>query len=287
MPRDLAIVTMTYNERHKLPRWIEHYRGQAADTRDLYILDHGSNDGSTDDLPDLNVVRIPRGEHFTQDWRTSFVSGYCASLLSTYRYVLYTDTDELVVADPGRFRTLLDYVVRSPPGAHCTIGFDVVHDIEHEPGLQPGPVSGQRSKLQFVASMCKPLLISRPTTWTPGFHTSSNRPSFGDLFLFHLRYADLNEGRERLGVTRALLRPDRTNSPVDHQKIPDATFEEWMRHWLSFPVAEEEDIFDSPVIRDMLGTFGFALSARGTYDFDYTLRSPQLFLFPAAWRGIV
>jgi hypothetical protein len=54
----IAAVTMAYNEAVFLPVWRRHY-GAAVGEHNLFVLDHGSNDGSTDRLGAVNRVRVP------------------------------------------------------------------------------------------------------------------------------------------------------------------------------------------------------------------------------------
>lgn len=49
--------TMVYNERENLPRWLRHY---GAHVDRLLVLDHGSDDGSTEDLATAERIRVPR-----------------------------------------------------------------------------------------------------------------------------------------------------------------------------------------------------------------------------------
>lgn len=53
------------------------------------------------------------------------------------------------------------------------------------------PVLEQRTLVQFVSPMCKPLLIRSPVSWGGGFHCCEHPPEFDDLYLFHLRHADM------------------------------------------------------------------------------------------------
>ncbi|PWJ12934.1 hypothetical protein [Jannaschia seohaensis] len=67
--------------------------------------------------------------------------------------------------------------------------------------------------------MCKPLMTRVPLKWLHGFHGANVPPSFDDLYLFHLRHADLGWALERMKVTRNLEFADRE---VDRYKISGA-----------------------------------------------------------------
>ena len=55
----VAAVTMVFNEKGKLPIWTRYYGAQLSPGQ-CYIIDHGSTDGSTDNLGGFNQIRLPR-----------------------------------------------------------------------------------------------------------------------------------------------------------------------------------------------------------------------------------
>ena len=286
MKNPLAIVTMVFNESRSLPRWLAHYTRQTGDHKSLYVVDHGSTDGSTDALP-CNVITLPRdaGGDRLQKWRAGYISETCSELLKEYEAVLYVDCDELVVADPTRWSSLVTY---AQDGGTCTatFGFDVLHRFEQEPPLDPDrPVLAQRDRLLFLGAMCKPTFIRTPTQFKPGFHTSDHPPAFGDLYRFHLRYADMTAGLARLEITRALDRPEMRNVRVDHQQISNDTYRDWVKSWVSYPLV------DAPLGKENPDFQAFASANRlddhseaAPSKFDYSYRSKRLYRVPDIFR---
>lgn len=199
----LAIVTMVYNEPEFLPVWHRHYAAQVGEAA-LHVIDHGSNDGSTEHLGAINRLRIPRSPQ-DDETRTHAISHYCASLLAWYDAVIYVDVDEFLVADPALFASLPDFTRQWPDPIVTATGLDVIHMPHQEAEIDwSRPISEQRRHVRFTSSMCKPSLIRRPVSWAPGFHNTTEAPPqlSVPLFLFHLRYADLNSGLKRLERTR-------------------------------------------------------------------------------------
>ncbi len=232
----LAIVTMVYNEARFLPVWLRHYIAQVPASH-CYVIDHGSSDGSTQAacVPlGLNLLRIPRSP-MDDDRRVRFISQLCASLLIWYRSVVYVDVDELLLADPARHASLADYADGLPSDAVISaVGLDVVHSPEDESALDwERPVSAQRRWARFSSSMCKPVLIKRPVRWAPGFHNIDAPPSFGELFLFHLRYVDLSYGLERLARTRAQSWV--SEQAGLHQRVADAAWRQMLLAMAGLP----------------------------------------------------
>ncbi len=113
--RPLAVVTMARNEPDYLPIWLRHY-GLQVGPDDCYVLDHASDDGSTNDLP-CNVIRLPSSPYDIAAV-SEVVSSFCASLLRNYSAVIYTDADEIIIADPLIANSLTEYVLKTDPPRH-------------------------------------------------------------------------------------------------------------------------------------------------------------------------
>ena len=200
---NVAAVTMGYNEPDFLPIWARHYSTQVG-ARNCFFVDHGSNDGSTSLPTDINIVRIPHSP-FDPQRCARFMSQFCSSLLEWYDRVMYTDVDEMVVADPAYHPSLPEYCLSCRHDVVTAIGFNVVH-TKDDPPLDPtANILKQRPWMYFLAAMCKPVLTRIPLAWTAGFHFADNVPTrFDDLYLFHLRFFDRDIGLHRLAKTRAM-----------------------------------------------------------------------------------
>lgn len=212
----LAIVTMAYNEPDYIGIWRSYYGKQVGD-RNLFIVDHGSDDGSTSGLGDINVMRIPRSP---QDdiLRAGFLSKFCSSLLDWYDCVMYVDIDEIAVPDPRFFPDLLTFCGSVSKPILNAIGINVIHRLGYETAFDPTVgVLSQRSWAFRSSSMCKPILIRRPVVWAPGFHSADAPAAFEQFYLFHLRWFDLDIGLRRLAKTRVM--PWQHADAGRHQKI--------------------------------------------------------------------
>jgi hypothetical protein len=198
----VAAVTMAYNEPHFLPIWARYYSSQIG-AEHCYVVDHGSDDGSTKALRGVNVVRIPRSA-MNDGQCAKFISTFCASLLEWYDYLIRSDADEIVVADPAHFSSLTDYCTKSQEEVVTAIGFNILHTDNEAPLNFKKKLLNQRKWMYFLSSMCKPVLTRRPLTWSPGFHRAEGvRTKYEDLYLFHLRYIDQDAGLQRLARTRS------------------------------------------------------------------------------------
>jgi hypothetical protein len=217
-PKKIAAVTMVYNEAEYLPIWLRHY-GRQVGPENCYVIDHGSSDGSTRNLGLCNVIRIPRSP-YDPTQQSVFNSQFCSSLLNWFDWVVYSDVDELLMADPLVAPSLSEYVRRPLPDVVTAIGLNVAHRVDVEADLDfAKAITAQRSYVFSSSSMCKPNLISRPITWSPGSHSSDAEVIFDHLYLFHLRWVDLPYGLRRLQKTRAMDWA-RTNAG-QHQRVED------------------------------------------------------------------
>ena len=288
MKAPLAIVTMVYNEAVLLPVWLRHYAA-AADGRNCYVLDHGSTDGSTaaGRVGEASVLRIPRSPQ-DDGVRCGFVSDFCAALLSWYDAVIYTDVDELLVADPAVHGSLPALAATLDGDAVLTAaGFDVVHVPDREAPLDWNrPVSLQRDWIRFSSAMCKPVMVRRRVRWAPGFHCIDAPPRFGPLFLLHLRYADLGSGLVRLGRTRA--QPWITPEAGSHQRMPDRDWEGMLLGMARLPPCADTTLLpDDPLLMEWLRRVLDSAASRGEdlYRIDLHLSGDALWRIPDRLRG--
>lgn len=188
----IAAITVVRDEPEMLPRWVAHY-GREVGLDHLLVVDDGSIDGSTSGLP-CRVVEnpgFPAGDF--ERARMRLVSELATDLLRTHEAVLFTDVDEFLIADPARHAGLAGLLAARPEtDVLAGLALNVVHDIAHEPPLDPGgPVLGQRRLAAFVPTLCKPSIKRVDAPWRRASHgiAAPFRPD-RELFLVHLKYAD-------------------------------------------------------------------------------------------------
>ena len=285
----IAAITMVYNEGRALQRWIEYYSKQDG-AQNCFVIDHGSDDESTVSLEDVKVLKIPRSP---QDdiRRTNSISHFTNYLLCWYDYVIYVDCDEFLVADPRKYNGLYDYCGTVRPEYMTSIGINIIHVASQEPGLTPGrPILSQRSYGMFVSAMSKPNITSTPVLWSPGFHHRDRPAVFGDLFLFHLRYADVGEGLARLQTTRKMAWQSEKDGA--HQRVLDEDWRRRVNSWASLPVVEDDPWSSkSGILCEYANTIAnnqFFAPHRGIYYVKDELRSgvygKELLRIPEAFR---
>lgn len=188
MKSPLAVVTMVYNEPDFLPVWAAHYRA-AVGAENCFVLDHGSDDGSVDASGPYQVARLARSK-LDEHRRANEVSRVCAGLLDRYAAVAYTDVDELLVADPRIFRSLVELSASMETDVLTAFGTNMLEVPGDAPIDLTAPITAQRRWTRPFSSLCKPILVRRPVNWLPGFHGADAASRFGGLYLFHIAYVD-------------------------------------------------------------------------------------------------
>ena len=248
MPK-VAAITMVYNEPDFLPVWLRYYTTQLG-SENCFVIDHGSDDGSTDSLDGaVMILRLDRSPHNDGE-RAVFVSKFAESLLSRYDFVLYSDVDEIVFSDPRIHTSLRKYCEGVTAPVVTAYGFELlfIRSCEKAADLSR-PILEQRQWVRFASAMCKPVLISKPVSWAPGFHSVAEPVAFDGLFLFHLRWSDLAISLRRLSRSRVQLWAD--PDAGRWQRVSDSEYEQMLDGLATIPRNEGCSFFSfDPLLRD-------------------------------------
>lgn len=284
MPPRVAAITMAYNEAALLPIWARHYARQVGADQ-CYVVDHGSVEMPVL-MPGVNVLRLPRSPQ-DDPLRATFISDFAASLLTYFDWVLYTDVDELVLADPLLFANLPAFCAAASAATISAIGLDVQHVPSLEPPLDPArSIGDQRGWARFTSAMCKPVLTRKPIAWAPGFHSSDQPLAFAPLYLFHLHWADHAIGLQRLTNTRAMRWA--SDAFGAHQRVTD---EAWSTVFDGMSALPRHAGFafdpDRPPIRPWLDRIHASAANGGVQAqaFDLHLNAAELWPIPAHFRS--
>ena len=285
MPPRVAAITMVYNEASLLPLWARHYARQVGADH-CYVVDHGS----TEPLvlpPGMNSLRLPRSPH-DDARRAGFISTLGEGLLRYYDWVIYTDVDELVLPDPSRFANLPDFCASlSGVDTVTSAGFDVQHVPDIEASLDVSRSFGeQRRWIRFTSAMCKPVLTRRPLSWSPGFHCSEQPLAFAGLYLFHLHWADLSLGLERLRKTRQM--PWANDAFGAHQRVAEGEWLQLFEGMARFPrhVIPTLETDAAPLSDWLIRTLESTKTRVGqVFSIDLGINAPELWEIPPHFRS--
>jgi hypothetical protein len=229
MAQSRAIVTIVHNEAFFLPIWRRYY-GQFFAPEDMYVFDHQSTDGSTDDV-DFNVERVTH-EGVDHRWMRNTIQARQHELLERYDIVLINDVDEIVAPNP-RLGTLGDYIdTFDADFINCT-GYELLHQPQTEGPYDPTrPILRQRGHWFPNYAYSKPLLARVPMKWHIGFHARKDGlAEFDkDLHLIHLHRMDYEtcRARHRRRVALGWAEQDRTEGWAYQNRLTGGpAFDEW------------------------------------------------------------
>jgi hypothetical protein len=222
-------MTMVRDEAVFLPIWLRYYSRFFA-PEDIYVLDHGTTDGSTEQG---EFVRVPI-EHATVDhaWRLQAVEEQQRRLLESYDVVLAVDVDEIVAPDPD-WGTLDDYLAGFQEEFVNCLGYEILHLRDREPPLRAElPIMEQRGYWFAAEGYDKPALATKPLSWKPGFHSRSDERwnLDPDLRLIHLHRVDYEicHDRHRAWREREWSDQDLAEGWAAHNRIADdEEFDAW------------------------------------------------------------
>lgn len=233
--RGRAVFTIVQNEPRFLPLWLSYYTRHFA-PEDVYVLDHGSTDGSVRAAWQAfrpTVVRVHRDKAFDHAWLRDTVGRFQVFLLQSYRNVLFAEADEFVVADPLKYPGGLgDYAeLNAAPLVKCA-GFEVAQAAADPPLDWGRPVMAQRPTAWTSRLYSKPLLARVPVAWALGFHEALGPRAVpdADLWLFHLHRADRAYclERHRAAAARPWAGADLAAGMGAQNRIVDpAEFDRW------------------------------------------------------------
>jgi hypothetical protein len=226
-----AAFTITKNESILLPIWLSYY-GQFFAKEDMYVLDHESTDGSTEDL-ECNHIIIRHEYSWDNTWMCQQVNAFAKKLLleKKYKNVLLAETDEIVCPDPNKYSSLKEYIERNNRPAVCMNTYQVVHDCTFDKKtLDPSKTILSQRKWYFEThpNWNKTLLIQKPVNWGEGFHFCDEKSYHDpDLYLIHLHHMDLDVAHKR-AVSRTMgfkVKDGSTNTNTEknyiHKELKD------------------------------------------------------------------
>ena len=216
-----AVFVIVKDENYFLPKWISYYK-QFFKPEDIYVLDHQSTDGSTDNL-DVNVVKVTNDVAVDHQWLKNTVESFQKKLLETYKAVLFTESDEFVYCLHKPLNEYIQDFLASEHEFVTCVGYEMVQDLANEkPLADDEPIMPNRNNWVRYPMYDKSLLSKIPLDWAWGFHGHTKGNVFdGGLHLIHLHRHDFEMmvKRHELRVAKWKIKDDGDAS--SHQKIAD------------------------------------------------------------------
>jgi hypothetical protein len=192
LKKNCAVFTIVKNEKYFLPVWLKHYK-RYFDNSDIYVLDHQSNDGSTEGL-DVNVELVINEVAFDHEWLLDTVKNFQVRLLEDYQSVLFAEIDEIIYTlDKPLNEVIIDFINDDDLLVQSCISRDLIQNLKTEKPLGEGDLIFKNRNYWFQdGNYHKTLLSKIPLEWVTGFHhiTNHSRDDTFNLRMCHLHRFD-------------------------------------------------------------------------------------------------
>ena len=198
MMKKCAIFSIVKNEKYFLPKWIKYY-SQFFEKNDIYILDHESTDGSTENI-DVNVKKIKHNIAFDHGWLNTIVPEFQRELLKKYEVVIFTEIDEFIYSLDFDLNILIDCFIKTNDKVLTATGYDIKHNLNVESDLKINDCIIENRNFWYRNKDYDKTLISKiPLYWGIGFHICGNHDKNYkyNLHLMHLHKFDFKLNLER------------------------------------------------------------------------------------------
>ena len=190
MTRRVAVITDAVSPDFWFPVWRKYYAA-AFGAQSLVVVTYQEQAKDFSGVELGAVCELPA--QYSDRVRAEVISGLVETLLETHDVVLRCDVDEFLVPDLRRFTCLADYVERLQSPHVTALGVDVFHGLDEPKINLDSPILAEQRHFGVLNSaLNKTAITRRPLVWGAGFHGANVAPRFDDLFLFHLKWADLD-----------------------------------------------------------------------------------------------
>jgi hypothetical protein len=191
MKKKSAVFTIVKNENYFLPIWIKHYK-KYFDESDIYVLDHQSNDGSTENLT-VNVVPVINELAFDHQWLVDTVQNFQKELLEKYECVVFAESDEILYSIDKPLNNVIDNLINNSDQDYITcVGYEIIEMKGEKPLSINDEILKNRDYWYKCYSYDKTLISKIPLNWIWGFHSVQGKSKLytDNLYMAHLHRVD-------------------------------------------------------------------------------------------------
>jgi hypothetical protein len=192
MTKRVAVISDTISTDKLFWVWYNYY-SMLFGANNLYLVTYRGLSHHFANIELGGLWEVP--ENYNDPVRTRVITSLIGALLRSYDCVVRADIDEMLVPDPRRSADLGAYIESLDRPYMTARGLEVMEGYD-EPALNVAtPILVQQRKFSFrSSSLNKTCITSIPLDWGSGFHGCSVYPVLDDLYLFHIKYTDV-QGR--------------------------------------------------------------------------------------------
>ena len=187
----VAVVTDVVDDKFYFPTWHDYYQRNFG-AANIFVCTYTNSTFDRTKFGLAGVIEIPSA--YNEQIRAKFISEFCSALLQCYDYIIRVDIDEFLIPDPRIFRSLSEYFDTLKSPYVTAVGLDIIQ-AESEPTIDMSKslLLKQRRFAYPNSSLNKTCITSVVTLWTEGFHFCSFFPKFNQIYLLHLKRADIEQ----------------------------------------------------------------------------------------------
>ncbi len=185
----VAVVTDALSPGFFFPLWYNYY-GCHFGEKNLHVATLSGKAHEFDGFALGSVTEI--SESYDDNYRLRSITDLVSKLLLDNDFVIRVDCDEFLVAKPEAYRNIRDYIDGLEIPYVTSRGFEIFqHDDDGPLDVNEKILLKQRKYALAATALNKPSITSVPLRWNRGFHHCNHGPLFDQVFLFHLKRADL------------------------------------------------------------------------------------------------
>lgn len=195
--KTVAALTILGDDTHFLKAWLRHYTRQVG-AQNCYLICAGPNPDLLKLARHSSVIALPGDAAQTLiRKRGRMANNFIAALLGYHKHVVITEPDEMVIVDPDVAPDLQGYLLATPGRQVLTpMGLDLI-PLAGEPDQSGGTAAGPRRHVRVTPELCKPCIVSTPTSLSRNARYSryAKLHAPGPLFLLRLKRPPGGDGR--------------------------------------------------------------------------------------------
>lgn len=211
----LGVLTMAYQDYFFVERWYRYWSSQIG-AENIYLLSHGNDPMHREIAQGANILNLPREEGMfkfdRRRWKAmSFIS---SGLLEFYKWMIVSDVDEIVIADPCSAPSVSDWLTMKAGSGKDTLlnisplCLELIHLPQEEPEriVSDATILSRRRIFRPNRNYSKPCIVGAPVIFGPGGHRNNLGPRYlpDDVYTLHLKFFDYEklaetaEGRKKI-----------------------------------------------------------------------------------------